>query len=65
MNHLNRVFNTALALQGARSFSGDMQGMIKLPEAEEFAKALREALIGGFSPSTVTDQVSLAMGGNF
>jgi hypothetical protein len=62
-NQLNRVFYTAQALQGRRSFARDLVGIEKLPEGIEFAKALSEALVH-YPHEVVLDKISLAMGGN-
>jgi len=64
MNHLTRIFNAAMALQGIRTFRTEMAGIGKTLEGEEFAKAIAEAAIHGDQATDIVAQVVKAMTGN-
>jgi hypothetical protein len=64
MNHLNRIFHSAIALQGVRTPHIEVRGIGKTPQGEEFAKALAEGIVYGLTPSEVVEQVTKAMCGN-
>jgi hypothetical protein len=64
IKELSRVFHTAVAFQGVRSFKNELHGMENTPQGQEFAKALAAAVIHGCPADGIVAQVTNAMGGN-